>query len=149
MLDGQKDSEPCARMEEGVSHGGKERAPGEDEAIPEGDSPVHERLADGASPGQVGEGNVREDRIAHRTDRLCLRRVLPGVVPVVEIRRSVDTPVRKAFPAKASGRTARTRPVPRDTDATKRLARKRTSDTAAAYVSQEEERLGFQRRGLR
>jgi hypothetical protein len=26
--------------------------------------------------------------------------------------------------------------VPRDTDATKRLARKRTSDTAAAYVSQ-------------
>ncbi len=136
-------------MEERISGAGKQRTPAEDEAVPERNPSVCDRLADGASPGQVGEGDVRENWIAHRADHFGFWRVLPRVVPVVEIRRPVDTPGQEGTAGEnqrenrqGQACTARHRPY--------EAVREKEDKRRRGGVGQpEKERLGFQRRVLR
>src|SRR5205807_1577725 len=71
---------------------GQERRASQDEPVPERKPPVRQSFPDRRAPGQIGEGEVREDRIGDSIDPLLGGHALPGFLRVIQIRGPIQPP---------------------------------------------------------
>ena len=75
---------------------------------------MRQRFPDRRAPGQIGEGEVREDRIGDSIDPLLRGHALPGFLRVIQIRGPIQPPEqdRLARKKKRPQRQRQRRPPP-------------------------------------